>query len=62
MAITKHSGYSPPQHLPPSPAKPWSSKLKIASYYPNGRGCEVDGDAPTNHETHPVTNRRDKGE
>jgi hypothetical protein len=59
---TKHSGYSPPQHLPVSPAKAWSDKLKVNSYYPNGRGCEVNDEAPSNIETHDVVRRRDKAD
>jgi hypothetical protein len=62
MAITKHSSYSPKQSFPVSPAKAWSDKLKVNSYYPNGRGCEVEGEAPSNAQTFDVTRRRDKGE
>jgi hypothetical protein len=33
----KHTGYSPKQHLPVSPAKPWSDKLRIGSSDDSGR-------------------------
>jgi hypothetical protein len=58
----KHSSYSPPAHLPVSPAKPRSDKLKVNSYFENGRGCENQGEAPSNNETHDVVRRRDKAD
>jgi hypothetical protein len=39
--IVKHSGYSPPVTIDPSPGKSWTPKLKVRSYHPNGRGAET---------------------
>jgi hypothetical protein len=40
--LTKFSGYSSPQrHIPSPPARPWSDKLMVGSYGPDGRGARV---------------------
>jgi hypothetical protein len=41
MPYEKHSGYSPPVTIDPSPGKPWTPKLKVRSYDSAGRGCET---------------------
>lgn len=46
--ITKRSSYSPPQRLPLSPAKAWSNKLKVVSYY--GGGSDEGGGRPCNYD------------
>jgi hypothetical protein len=63
--ISKKSSLSPPQRIGPAPAKEWSSKLKINSYYEDGRGCGPMDElkAGQKPETMTVTNFRDhKGE
>jgi hypothetical protein len=36
---TKFTSFSPKQRLPLSPSKPWSDRLRISSYYSEGRNC-----------------------
>ena len=58
----KKTGYSPPQRIEPSPVKPWSNKLKINSYYADGRGCgPTDGrmTASSNYTTIDIVKLRD---
>jgi hypothetical protein len=59
--ITKHSGSSPPQRLPMSPAKPWVDKPKYA-YDDTGRCSSLDRKGSKNHETHDVVRISDTGE
>jgi hypothetical protein len=35
----KHTSYSPRQHVALPPIKAFSNKLRINSYYPDGRNC-----------------------
>jgi hypothetical protein len=50
---TKHTSYSPRQRLPVSPAKAWTSKLKIGGSDDNGRCSTLkqDGRAYENSKT-----------
>jgi hypothetical protein len=62
--ITKKSSLSPPQHLPVSPSRPWSDKLKIGGSDDDGRCSSLKKEprAYKNYESHYVTRRTDKGE
>ena len=58
--ITKKSSYSPPQTVPPAPAKPWSSKLKVYSYDSEGHSSAF-SEPPSNTSTKDVVKLRDDG-
>ena len=61
--ITKKGSYSPPQTVPPAPAKPWSDKLKIGDSDDDGRFSSLkQGKAYENYETHDVVKLRASGE
>jgi hypothetical protein len=60
MPLTKHSGYSPPQHLPPAPAKPFVNR-HVNSYDVDGRSSNFVASQPKHNETIDVV-RRNKGE
>jgi hypothetical protein len=56
----KHTSYSPPQRVPVSPAKAWTSKLKIGGSDDAGRCSSLKrGRAYQNVETHHIVRLRD---
>jgi hypothetical protein len=56
----KHSGYSPPARVPKSPAKAWTSKLKIGGSDNGGRCSSLKQDrAYKNYETFTTVRLRD---
>ena len=57
-AYVKRASYSPPETISPSPAKPWSSKLKIYSYASDGTSSAFK-EAPSNTSTKDVVVLRD---
>jgi hypothetical protein len=59
----KHTSYSPPQRVPVSPAKAWTSKLKIGGSDDAGRCSSLKPDkAYKNYETWSDVKLRDTGE
>jgi hypothetical protein len=60
---TKHTSYSPKQRLPVSPAKAWTSKLKIGGSDDAGRCSSLKPDkAYRNYENYFDVKLRDSGE
>lgn len=60
---TKRTSYSPPQRIQPSPAKPWSNKLRVGGSDDAGRCSSLkQGKAYENAESFPVTKLTDTGE
>ena len=56
----KRSSYGPAARLPNSPAKGYSNKLKVNSYYADGRGCGAsENNAPRQYETRDVQKLKD---
>ena len=60
-AYVKRSSYSPPETISPSPAKPWTNKLKVYSYTNDGTASAFK-EAPSNTSTKRIVDLRDTGE
>jgi hypothetical protein len=61
MSYEKRSSYSPAQfNRLRAPVKPYSTKLKVDSYYADGRGCGAsENNAPRQYETRDVQKLKD---
>jgi hypothetical protein len=59
---SKHTSYSPVQRVPVSPAKPFSSKLRIGGSDENGRCSAFKDKAYENAESHHIVRFRDTSE